>query len=308
VSVEEIKEEIITKKILGFDVEVIKIEDFKEYYEKNLGSFNSFSEKSFLKAVKIPPQYFLEQPEETRQELLTNKFNIIPEKLAGKYISVLQKDGKILNCARVEYDRLENLYERISLSPANLKKLTPVRDFIKEGYSSFFMSSTLPEEGKYNLGLFIDFPVLLHKAPVVNVGFFYCPKKGEDNYKNLYVENQEVNFEDYLSLDLLVDDLLNIKMKEIEEEKIIETLQDKLLLREIEEILIKLSGLKVIPKNYVAKISKFISKMDSILPTVFSLVEVLLVYEQSFNSFKRVNKIRNISKDVMFLLEDEVKE
>jgi len=278
--------------ILGYNLEVYPIEQFKLFYDQ-CTTFNSFSEKAFLKAIKIPPQYFLEQPEETKEELLLNKEEILTEKLAGKYLVILKKGNEVVNCARVDYNELQNLDERISLSKENLAKLIPVRDFVKEGYLSNFISKDKLEEGKYNLGIFIDYPLLLNKTPVVNIGFYYVPKKGEDNYKNLYVETQTINFDDYHSLDLLIEDVLNIKIKEIEEQKIIETLKDIMLLREIDEVLLKLCKEKVIPKSYVKKISKYIFKNELLLPNVFSLIDLLLSYEPNFNSYKQVFKIRS---------------
>ena len=305
-STEELKDNNITKNILGFDLEIIEIENFKEYYESNLGSFSSFSEKAFLKAVKIPPQYFLEQPKDTREELLCNKYDVISRKLAGKYIAILKKDNRILNCVRVELNELEDLHERISLNEDIIKKLTLIKDFIKDGYSSNFIPSSDLKEGEYNLGIFIDYPLMLNKLPIVNIGFYYCPKKGEDNCKNIYVQNELVDFNDYQNLDMLLEDILNIKINEVKEEKIIETLKDKLLLKEIDEILIKLKGKKVIPKSYVNKISKHVSKNELQLPNVFSFLELMVSYEPNFHpndNYKQVSKLRNIMYDITTIIE-----
>lgn len=288
-------------EILGYNLEVYPIEQFKLFYDQ-CNTFNSFSEKAFLKAVKIPPQYFLEQPEETKEELLVNKKEILPAKLAGKSLAILKKGEEVINCVRVNYNELQNLDERISLSKENLKKLIPVRDFVKEGYSSNFIPKGKLEEGKYNLGIFVDYPLLLNKVPIINIGFYYLPKKGEDNYKNLYVESQTINFLDYHSLDLLIEDVLNIRINEIEEQKIIETLQDILLLREIDEVLIKLQEEKVIPKSYTKKISKYVFKNELPLPNVFSLIDLLLTYEPNFNSYKQVSKIRSCGDNITLMV------
>ena len=300
------EKDITTKEVMGFDLSLINIEDFKDFYKANENRFNSFSIKSFLKAIKIPPPYFLEQPEETQDELLENKHDIINRKLSGKYISVLKKDGSILNCSRVDYNELQNLHERISLNKEISSKLIPIKDFIKEGYSSNFIPSEKLEEGKYNLGVFIDYPLMLNKLPVVNIGFYYVPKKGEDNYKNIYVEHIPVDFNDYQNLDILIEDLLNIKIKEVKEEKIIEALKDKLLLRELDEILLKLQSVRVIPKSYTKKISKYVYKNDIRLLNVLSLVELISSYEQGFypnDNYKQVVKLRNCLNDITLIID-----
>ena len=107
-------EEVKVINILGYELEVINILDFKLFYD-SCTSFNSFSKKAFLKAVKIPPQYFLEQPEDTQEDLLLNKLDFIPSsKLHGHYLAILKKDNNVLNCVRVDKNELENLDERIS--------------------------------------------------------------------------------------------------------------------------------------------------------------------------------------------------
>ena len=287
-------------EILGFELEILPIESFLNYY-KECNSLNSFSERAFLKAVKIPPQYFLEQPIETQEELLTNReYSIVDSKLKGKYLAILKKDGEILNCTRVDYESIEHKHDTISLSTENLKKLLHIRDFVKEGFSSNFIPYSELEKGKYNLGLFIDFPLMLHKEPKVHIGFHYIETSEEDTFKNLYIE--ELNINDYQSLDMLIEEALSSLIKNIGEEKIIETLKDKLFLREVDEILIKLQGKKIISKSYVRKISKFIFKKDLQVTNLFLFLNILLSYEQNFN-YNATYKIRNSLDTIIALLD-----
>lgn len=292
------------ESLSGYYIDLISIRDFYSYYKNNLDYFYNFSEKAFLKSIKIPSQYFLEQPEETREELLENRLeSITNSKLNGKYLAILKKDNSILNCARVDKNELENLYERVYLDDLNLKKLNFIKDFTKDGYSSNFVSLVKEKEGKYNLGLFIDYPLMYNKNPIINIGFYYIPKKGEDNYKNLYIESSNINFEDYHSLYLLIEDIDNILLN-IDEEEIIQSLKDKQLLREVDEVLIKLSKQKVISKGYVKKISKHITKNNIQITSVFSFIELLSSYELNFSSYKQSIKIRSCIKDIDKILKN----
>lgn len=294
-------EEVKVINILGYELEVINILDFKLFYD-SCTSFNSFSKKAFLKAVKIPPQYFLEQPEDTQEDLLLNKLDFIPSsKLHGHYLAILKKDNNVLNCVRVDKNELENLDERISLSEINSKKLNFIKDFVKEGYSSNFVSLNKEKEGEYNLGIFIDYPLMLNKKPLVNKGFYYIPKKGEDNYKNLYIEDGVINFEEYHSLDLLIEDIDNILL-DTEKDKVLQPLKDKHLLREIDEVLTKLYKEKVIPKGFIKKISKYATKNNLQIISIFSFIELLLSYELNSSSYKQAIKIRNCTKDIFKIL------
>lgn len=288
-------EEVKVINILGYELEVINILDFKLFYD-SCTSFNSFSKKAFLKAVKIPPQYFLEQPEDTQEDLLLNKLDFIPSsKLHGQYLAILKKDNNVLNCVRVDKNELENLDERISLSEINSKKLNFIKDFVKEGYSSNFVSLNKEKEGEYNLGIFIDYPLMLNKKPLVNKGFYYIPKKGEDNYKNLYIEDGAINFEEYHSLDLLIEDIDNILL-DTEKDKVLQPLKDKHLLREIDEVLTKLYKEKVISRAIFKGIIKYTTKNNTPLNTLFSLIDLILLWEANVNNYKSAIKIRNCTK------------
>ena len=277
-------------EVLDYQIELHPIMNFKEFYD-NCNSFNDISEKAFLNAVKIPSTYFMKQPEDTKNELLENQKDIIPAKLRSKFIVILKKGDIVLNCARVDRNDFENLQERISISEENYKKLTFIKDFVKEGYSSCFVSLNTLVQG-YNLGLFIDVPLMANKTPAVNIGLYYVPKVGEDVRKNLYLKDSGVNFEDYQSLDMLIEDIENI-VKDIDTGKIITELKDKLLLRELDEVLINLVKEKVIPKSYKKKISRYGDFNEVNVSTVYSLVELILVYELNFISYKQVNSVRN---------------
>ena len=64
---------IETKKLGNYTMDIISIQDFKEYYYDNKDKFSAFAENAFLRTLDIPPKFFKEQPEETQKELLDNR-------------------------------------------------------------------------------------------------------------------------------------------------------------------------------------------------------------------------------------------
>ena len=60
-------------------IDLVKIEDFKNYYYKNLDFFSKAAYNSYLKAVDIPPKFFKEQPIETQNELIENRDTFVKE-------------------------------------------------------------------------------------------------------------------------------------------------------------------------------------------------------------------------------------
>lgn len=294
---------LLEKDLLGYVVEFLPIGDFKNYYTEQYNTFNSFSEKAFLKSAGIPPAYFLEQPEDTKAELLLNQEDIIPEKYPDKHILLLKKDGFVQNCCRLDFNVAEVLYDRIN--PSNKFNLTPVKDFIKEGYSSVFIFAQGEEKGKYNLGLFVDYPIMLNKPPQVHTGMYYVPEEGEDHYKSLYLDTIEVDFNDYNDLDLLIEDYLG-NVSVLSREDIIESLSSTLVLKEVEEVLGLLAKEKVFPKSYVRKISKYAHKNGLLLTSVMSYINLILEYEDNVKGYKSVSRLRQVRKYLLdILLEKE---
>ena len=292
---------VTTKTLMGFDLEIIDIVDFKDYYNDHAGlTLSGFAEKAFLKAVGIPANYYLEQPDETKTELLDNKESIISQKYPDKHLLILKKDGVLLNCCRVDLDAAVDLLERLTTS--NDFKRTVVKDFIKEGYSSVFYSTEDLKAGQYNLGVYIDTPIMLNKAPQIHSGLFYVPKEGEEQYKNLYLDSTDVDFNDYADLDLLIEDKLE-EISELDVEEIEKSLSSVLVLKEVEEVITLLVKEKFIPKNYIKTIVKYVEKEDIQLTSVYSYVDLLLSYEDNLGSYSAVTKIRQAKKFLLKLIE-----
>ena len=232
-----LKLETNIKKLLDFEIEILSILDFKEYY-KGCNLFNDFSRKAFLKSVGIPANYFLEQSKYLQDLLLDSKEDIIKELVNSKYsnkiILVLKRNNEILNCVRLNYDDMELSYERVLLNTDIEKEplsLTLVKEHINEGYVTLFSPKNECKKGEYSAGVFIDMPVTLKKLPELHVGSYYIPKGDEEHYLSVYTKNVKVDYNDYQSLDLLLRDTLNDLLVEEEIEIIEHTKEDPLLSR-----------------------------------------------------------------------------
>ncbi len=290
-----------SKELQGYILTLLPIENFQQYYKKNLSRFSSFSEKKFLSSCKIPPKYFLDQPEDTRQTLLNNHESIIEEtkSLRGKYLVILEKDNLIINSCRLDYNEFQDVFERVQIE--QYTNQTPVKNFIKEGYLNFFIPYKELKQGQYNIGVFVDFPIMCNKNPVVHKGFYYVPTNQENNYKPMYVSSQETDFNDYQTLELLIGDSLK-ELKDLEEEQVVEKLKDKMFLRELEDVLIKLFELKAIPKSYIKRVIRYTEKNKLILSNVFSLIDVLLAYDEETKTYKASLSLRTIKDNLEKIL------
>lgn len=279
-----------TRELLGYTLELLPIEQFKEYFS-SCKTFSTFSRKAFLKSVGIPPTYFFEQPDETQDDLLDNKEEILIEKFAGKYILILKKDNEVLNCVRMSYSDIDLAYNRLKLEDES--KLIPNRDFISNGYLTNFIPFGKMEKGKYNLGIFVDYPIMLKKQPIIREGYYYLPKEGEEHYKNLYVSSNEIDYAEYQNLDMAIEESLD-GLKGLKDNDIAEDLRNRKLLKETEEVLVLLKEAKVISKAYVKKISKQLDKNETVISNIFSLVDYILAFDMNFNNYKSVTRLRNI--------------
>ena len=109
-------ETLETKQLLGYTLEIFEIGEFKEYYDEHTTQFNDFARNQFLKAISIPPAYFLEQPAETQEELLCNKLELVKvqKKYQGLSIIVVSQGNEILNATKIKTNEVEVQYESIS--------------------------------------------------------------------------------------------------------------------------------------------------------------------------------------------------
>ena len=61
------------KRLASYTLDIVDVQDFKTYLEKNEQYFSTNAYNAYLKAVDIPPKFFKEQPKETQEELLDNR-------------------------------------------------------------------------------------------------------------------------------------------------------------------------------------------------------------------------------------------
>jgi hypothetical protein len=289
--------ELISKELLGFEIQIIEAKYFKEFYE-NCATFNDFSKKSFLKSAGIPANYYLEQPDNTQVDLINNKEELLSTQSKTKFISILKKDKQVLNCSKVKYSNSDFIYN--NLLPIS-NDLIFIRDFIKEGYTNTFLPIDTIEKGKFNLGLFIDFPILLNKNPIVHKGLYYISENNgneEDFDKCIYFEEVIIDF-DLGDLNLLIDDSIAMIQKDSYLDTITK-LKDKLLLKELEDILLLLVKEKVIPKSFVKKVFKYTKKKEIFVNSMFDLLKVLLSYDNNISSYKSVKNLRSLISKLDF--------
>ena len=150
---------VTTFELGSYYIDLVKIENFREYYNNNLANFSKVAINSYLKALDIPPKFFKEQPEETQEELLDNREVFVREhkKYLDKVIVVARckLDNSIINCSRMAEVDAKASYE-------NLKSINEVenkfehRSFTKDGYITYVISDKL-ENRKENKVLVIDF-------------------------------------------------------------------------------------------------------------------------------------------------------
>lgn len=285
------------REILKHNLEIIDINNFKEYLEENENKFNGFSLKAFLKAIDIPPSYFLEQPEETQQELLENKASRIEslKKYKNKCLVILWKDEEIMNCCRMDATVAEVLIDKLS-TIEDVENIIWSNDFYKDGYlQGYIPVYTDIEKTKYNRCLVVDFPILLNKPVRIHDGFFKLPQEDDilDTNYFYYNSSSEVDMDDYQHVALAIQDA--IQATEETGWTSIDNIEDTKILREPEEVSCMLAEEKVIPKNLIAPIAKFLAdklEFETGVLTVKNTTESILKYEGNLKSIKQVTNIR----------------
>lgn len=284
-----------TRELLGYTLEIVMIEDFKEYYYGNISRFSTFSFKAFLKGIDIPSSYFLEQPEDTREILLNNKEEFMKgkPKYKGKCLILIVKDNSILNVSRINRDKLETSCEQLS-SLVEVKNLVPHKEFLKDGIVTYFVpKSEAISKGGYTEGLLVEIPILLHKKSTINHCYFKMSSESTISNvdKVFYTASSEVDFNQYQHIALAVEEeKANFVTTNIEEMK-------DPLLRETEVVVGELVENKVIPKNYFQKISNYVNnKSEHFTLTYQNFTELVLEFEDNFNTIKAVSHLRTIQQ------------
>ena len=287
------------QQILDYTIEIIDIRNFKEYLEENVkeNKIYGFALKAFLKAVDIPPSYFLEQPIETQEELLVNKDERINslKKYTDKCLVILWKDDEILNCCRMNMIDAETLLEKFS-TIEDVDKIIWDKTFYKDGYiQGYIPTSDNIAKDKFNRCLVIDFPILLNKPLRINDGFFRLPQESEISDNNTYYYNtsEEIDMTEYQHVALAIQDKLNDA--ECTGWPSMDVIEDVNILREPTEVCCVMVDEKVIPKTILTGLVEYIetnSELGNFTMTINNLTETILKFEGNLRNIKQVTNLR----------------
>ena len=164
--------ELFKKNVSNGDVYSLELSNIVSFFEEyNYNKLTRGGVESFLKALKIPVKYFLQQPHETRIELLQNQISILN---SSKKLFVLVEKEVIVFVASTDIDVLDNATD---LCPVQEGWLYRDED-MGSGYRRYFIPVDSSFKDEYTLGVFIDYPILFHKPLVVQTGFYKKATEG----------------------------------------------------------------------------------------------------------------------------------
>lgn len=289
---------MITQDILGYTLEVINVEDFKEYYYKNINCFSAFSSNSFLKALDIPPKFFKEQPDETQKELLENREVFVreSEKFFNKVILVLRGAGnEILNACKMDKAKELEVFEKLK-SIEEVSNTFEHRSFIKDGYISLLVTNEELSKKGDNYVLAVDFPIMLNKPVVVHDALYSMPTETSItpiDHVHYVSETVEVDFSsdraDYVTVKDFIEDKSEFLSTHIEES------DNENILREADVVALALVETEFLPKSQKSKIEKYIEANTPGILTTGTLEKLVLDFDQTVKGYKQVTNLRNVS-------------
>ena len=294
-----------TYELGSYFIDLVKIENFREYYDTNISNFSKNAVNSYLKALDIPPKFFKEQPEETQVELLDNREIFVREhkKYLDKVIVVARckLDNQILNCSRMsERDAIES-YNRLKTIDEVDNKFEH-RSFIKDSYITYVISNKL-ENKKENKVLVIDFPLTLSKPAVIHTAYYSLP---DETFATpvehiQYLTSEDVDFEtEYKDIKEAINDNISFLSAEIE------TAEAKDILREPEVVALALNVAKVFPQSYIHKVGTYIKENTKGILNTYQLEKLVLDYDENFRAYKQVRAIREINGfEILKILESD---
>lgn len=289
------------KRLANYTLDIVDVQDFKTYLEKNESYFSTNAYNSYLKALDIPPKFFKEQPKETQEELLDNREVFVREtkKFFNKVIVVVtyEKDNgvsidrRILGAARLDRAEMEAKYEQLRTIDEISDKFEH-RSFMKDGYISIIISKGI-EKDKDNQVLAIDFPINLNKKPVIHKTFYRLPDETfATPVEHLqYITSTEIDLGiDYNNIKEAIEEQIDF----ISDTDLVEP-EPKQILRETELVALALTELGVIPKSYTEKVSTYIQDNLKGELTTKNLESLVLDFDETFKSYKQVTSLRSIS-------------
>lgn len=285
-------ENIETRELLGYTIEIIDIKDFKEYYDEHIECFNDFARNAFLKAISIPPAYFLEQPEETREELLCNKLDLVQvqKKYAGLSVVIISEGNQILNATKMKTNEVDARFEAIS-SIEDVEGIVWDRSLVKDGYKcGYLVCGTVSGKGQNRI-ISIDLPILFNKPTIIHEGFLELanPKMPVEKDMIYYTETEIVDYSDYQHIQLAVE----AKLEEID--KTLQSIDDedkRVILRESLDVLCTLIDEKVMPKSLLLPICRFLDNDEFDALTTKKLLKALISFDNNVKTLKHINALR----------------
>ena len=282
-------------------IDLVKIEDFKNYYYKNLDFFSKAAYNSYLKAVDIPPKFFKEQPIETQKELIENRDTFVREhkKYWDKVIVVAKNkiDGQILNCSRMKEAEAKESYKRLKPIDQVVDKFEH-RSFTKDGYITYVISADI-KKNTDNKVLVVDFPITLNKKTVIHKALYTLP---DETFVTpvehiQYLTGNEIDYENEYSD---IKQAINDKREFLSEERT--DVAEKEILREAEVVALALVEAGYVPHSYVGKIGDYIKNNTKGILTTRQLEKLVLDYDETFRSYKQVTNLRSVSGDTVSVI------
>lgn len=275
-------------------IDLVKIEDFKNYYYKNLDLFSKAAYNSYLKAVDIPPKFFKEQPLETQAELLENRDTFVREhkKYLDKVIVVARNkvDSQILNCSRMKESEAKWMYDRLKPIDQVLDKFEH-RSFTKDGYITYVISADIKQKTE-NKVLVVDFPITLNKKTVIHEALYSLPDETfVTPVEHIhYLIGEELDFNnEHDNIKTAIDTHREFLTEERTEAA------EKDILREPEVVALALVEAGYIPHSYVGKVGSYIKENTKGTLTTKQLENLVLDYDETFRSYKQVTSLRSVS-------------
>lgn len=297
-----------TRKLLEYSIDIFDIQEFKEYYDEHTNNFTDFARSAFLKSISIPPTYFLEQPNETKEELLCNKLDLVKvqKKYAGYSIIVVSLGSQIINATKMKTSEVDAKYQAVS-SIEDVEGIVWNRSLIKDGYScGYLVCGTVTGKGQ-NKAIFIDLPILFNKPTIIHEGYIELANAQMPVEKDMiyYTQSNVVDYYDFQHVALAIQDVKDkfssITTTSVDKEP------PKVIYREAMDVLCELAELKSVPKTLVLPIERFMEKNEigSVKPlTTQNLLVSLISFDENIKSIKQINALRD-SKNIIDSLHKE---
>lgn len=275
--------ELTRKNYLNGDIYKLDVEDIDTFYENNYSSnLSNSGVESFLKALKIPVKYFLKQPYDTRIELLQNQKN----SMANDKCLIMLVRKNVIDYVTLNDDSF--IDDRIEVTPINSSWVFLEED-LTSGYIRFFMPTKDIVEDEYNLGVFIDYPILFSKPMIINTGFYKISKQDTSLNHELMIPNTKIKLKNtelpntehnsyFLDLiDAVKKENFDSVLKYLEKVNVDTTSCVTLLLSFEKD--------KLINKSTSKKIRKYIDKEDLVLTSLFELTNLMTLFVNDPKSY-----------------------